>query len=201
MGGNTDLLLQSMLKGITDESGQVDFIKLSNLNLNPCFNCGGCNAKGECIQNDDMQELYDKLVTYELIILASPIYFMNVSAWTKKMIDRCQALWVRKYRLDKLPTLSREKRKGFFISVSGMTKPHVFDPAKKTVQSFFATINVTYVGNLLFSGIDSKGDIERHPSALSEAEALGRKLIIEIDNPKFKFAKDGQSTDIEHDRK
>ena len=200
VGGNSDLLLQSFVKGLTSEGAEVEIVRLSKLKLNPCLNCGGCDAEGVCIQKDDMQELYEKLVTYEIIIMASPIYFMNVSAWSKKMIDRCQALWVCKYKLNKLPSLPREKRKGIFLSVSGMTKPNVFEPAKKTVQSFFATIHVTYIGNLLFSGIDAKGDIEKHPTALSEAEAFGRKVILEIDNPSFKFDQDDIELDIEHDR-
>jgi hypothetical protein len=82
-----------------------------------------------------------------------------------------------------------------------MTKAHVFDPAKLTVQSFFATIHITYIGNLLFRGIDAKGDIQKHPSAIAEALELGKKLIQEFDNPDFKISEADRDINIEHDRK
>jgi multimeric flavodoxin WrbA len=179
-GGNTDLLLQSVTEGLKNAGAEVETIRLSDLKIAPCLNCGGCDEEGTCVQMDDMQWLFNKLLTYDIIVLASPIYFMGVSAWTKAMIDRCQSLWVRKYRLNKLPDKERSQRKGVFLAVSGMKKPTVFDGAKLTVQSFFATIHVTYLGDLLFPGIDAKGDISKHPTALTDARKLGEQLVREF---------------------
>jgi multimeric flavodoxin WrbA len=195
------MLLQSLVKGLTDKGAEIETIRLSKLQIKPCLNCGGCDLDGVCVQKDDMQDLFDKLITYDIIVLASPIYFMSVSGWTKKMIDRCQALWVCKYKLNKLPEKPRKARKGVFLSVSGMTKPHVFEAAKVTVQSFFATIHVNYIGNLLFSGIDAKGDIEKHPTALADAEDLGKKLVQEFNNTDFKLPDHKLDMGSEHDRK
>ncbi len=186
-GGNTQLLLESVINGAKIAGAEAEIIRLSDLKIAPCMNCGGCDEDGICVQKDDMQQLFDKLLTYDLILLASPIYFMGVSAWTKAMIDRCQALWVRKYKLNKLPGRPRESRKGVFIAVSGMKKPTAFDGAKLTVQSFFATIHVTYIGDILYPGMDVKGDIAKHPSALAEAKKLGEEIIKEFDDPKYKI--------------
>ncbi len=186
---------------MTAEGAEVEVIKMAKQKIKPCLNCGGCDSDGICIQKDDMNELFDKLLEYEIIILASPIYFMGISGWAKGMIDRCQCLWVRKYGLKKLPQKARTERKGIFLSVSGMKKSNVFDGAKLTAQSFFATIHVAYVGNLLFQGIDAKGDIEKHPTALTEAEAIGHRLIKEFNNPEFRLDQDVQLLKSEHDRK
>jgi multimeric flavodoxin WrbA len=194
-GGNTELLLQGLITGIerTKPTGSVvEVVRLSDLKIKPCLNCGGCDKTGVCIQQDDMGLLFDKLVTYDLILLASPIYFMGLSAWTKAMIDRCQCLWVRKYKLDAPPDIPRERRKGLFISVSGMKKPTVFQGAKLTVKSFFASIHVTYIGDLLFSEIDAKGDITAHPSALKIAEELGQTVVSEFDNTDYRFNMDNE---------
>jgi multimeric flavodoxin WrbA len=202
-GGNSDVLLENVIGGIRsgDSDVEVETIRLSSLNIKPCLNCGGCDSEGICVQKDDMQDLYDKLLTYDIILLSSPIYFMGVSAWAKAIIDRCQALWVRKYQLKLLPKKSRAERKGVFLSVSGMKKPTVFDGAKLTVQSFFATIHVTYLGNLLYSNIDAKGDLAKHPTAINEAKALGGQLIKEFNNPDFKLDDSSSEPHAEHDRK
>lgn len=202
-GGNSEVLLENVVDGIRsiDSDVEVEVIRLSKLKINPCLNCGGCDSEGICVQRDDMQEIYDKLLTFDIILLASPIYFMGVSAWAKATIDRCQALWVRKYRLKKLPKKSRAERMGAFLSVSGMKKPTVFDGAKLTVQSFFATIHVTYVGNLLYSGIDAKGDLAKHPTAFKDAKALGERLIKEFNNPDLLLTDTSPEPQAEHDRK
>ena len=178
--GNSELLLDSILNGTTQEGAENETIKLAKVNVKPCLNCGRCDKTGKCVQKDDMQVFYDKLLTYDIIILASPIYFMGVSAWSKAFIDRCQALWVRKFKLGILPDAPREKRRGIFVSVAGMGKPNTFDGAKLTVKSFFATIHVTYQDNLLYNKIDNKGEIANHPTALQEAFEMGRKIAGEL---------------------
>ncbi len=199
-GGNTELLLQSALEGAQAAGAEFELVRLASLKIDPCMNCGGCDEDGLCVQQDDMQGLFEKLLNYDIIILASPIYFMGLSAWTKAFIDRCQSLWVRKYRLERLPTKPREERKGVFLSVSGMKKPTAFDGAKLTVKSFFATIHVTYFGDLVYTGIDAKGDIAKHPTALNEAYELGEMLVKQFDDPNFKITNDASEMTEEHTR-
>jgi len=200
IGGNTELLLNSVIEGIQKAGGESEIIRLSDLNIKPCMNCGGCDENGVCIQNDDMHLLYEKILNYDLVIIASPIYFMGVSAWTKAFIDRCQALWIRKYKLNKFPLKARNERKGLLISVSGMKTPVAFQGAHITVKSFFATIHVTYIGGLFYPGIDKKGDIAEHPRALEDGKELGQKLINEFDNPEFKVAIPAAEMAQEHTR-
>lgn len=125
-----------------------------------------------------MQWLSCEMGEANYVILASPIFFMGVTAQVKTMIDRCQALWVMKYIL-KLP-LARNpysKRKGLFISAGSTRLPNLFQPAIATVKSWFATLDIIYTGNLLFSGIAKKGAVTKHPAALKEAFAAGQNLI------------------------
>jgi multimeric flavodoxin WrbA len=111
------------------------------------------------------------------MVLASPIFFMGVTAQAKAMIDRCQALWVIKYVL-KLPVAINpgKEREGIFVSVGGTRLTNLFQPAMATVKSWFTTLDIGYAGELVFSGIDESESIHLHPTALKDAFALGRKL-------------------------
>ena len=53
----------------------------------------------KCIIKDDMQMIYQKLFEADRIILATPVFFATVSTHAKILIDRCQALWAKKYLL------------------------------------------------------------------------------------------------------
>ncbi len=177
-GGNTDLLLDEALKGAEKEGAEVERLYLSDTTITPCKECHGCDQTGKCVILDDMQKVYPKLLGADIVILASPIFFYGVTAWTKALIDRSQALWSRKYLL-KDPSLGKEgkKRKGFFISVGATKGQRVFDGAVLTVKYFFDVLNAEYVGELVFRGVEAKGDILKHPEALQQAFEAGRRLV------------------------
>jgi multimeric flavodoxin WrbA len=162
-GGNTDLLLAEVMKGAANKGAIVNTIILSNLDISPCQHCDACLQAGKCRIEDNMQMVYHELEQADRIVLASPIQFMGVSAQAKAMIDRCQAMWARKYVLNQPPLGDRRERKGLFISV--------------TVKSWFTVLDITYAGELLFPGVDEKGAIAKNPDALNKAFLAGQKLV------------------------
>ena len=176
-GGNTDLLLAEVMRGAASKGAEVKTIVLRELTVAPCEHCDVCLKTGKCKIPDDMQMIYEELEQADRIVLASPIQFMTVTAHMKAMIDRCQCLWARKYVL-KIPPLSKEReRKGLFISVGGRKVANLFEPALVTVKAWFNTLNITYAGDLLFSQVDEKGAIIKHPDALRRAFLAGQRLV------------------------
>jgi NAD(P)H-dependent FMN reductase len=175
--GNTDRLLHQVMDGASSRGAKTKTVILSELNISPCRHCDGCIKTGKCVIDDDMQWLHKDLRETDRIVLASPIFFMGVTAQTKAMIDRCQALWVIKYVL-KLPVAANpgKERQGIFVSVGGTKLRNLFEPAMATVKSWFTTLDIKYSGELVFSGIDEIGTIDLHPTALKDAFALGQKL-------------------------
>jgi NAD(P)H-dependent FMN reductase len=175
-GGNTDLLLAEVMHGAASKGADIQTIFLSELNIAPCQHCDDCFQAGECKIDDDMQLIYRELVATNRIVLASPIHFMGVTAQAKAMIDRCQALWAKKYKLDLPPLGDRLSRKGLFISVGGRSVDNLFEPALVTVKALFNSLDINYSGKLIFSGIDERGAITSHPKAFKQAYLAGQKL-------------------------
>ena len=178
-GGNTDLLLAEVMRGAADKGAETKTIVLNDLEITPCQHCDACSEAGECRIKDDMQMVYRELEQADRIVIASPIQFMGVTAQTKAMIDRCQALWARKYVLKKPPLGDKRERRGLFISVGGMKLANLFEPALATVKALFKVLDIDYVGELLFPGVDEKGAIKNHPDALKQAFTIGQKLVEE----------------------
>jgi multimeric flavodoxin WrbA len=107
--GNTDILLNQAIKGAEASGVDIEKIIVRDLQIAPCNSCGGCFEKGVCAISDDMQKIYSQLVDADGIMVASPIYFMGVSAQLKALIDRCQVFWARKYILNLTVREIREK--------------------------------------------------------------------------------------------
>jgi len=182
-GGNTDLLLAEVLRGAASKGADVKTITINDLKLSPCQHCDSCQILGKCRIEDDMQLIYRELEEADRIVIASPIHFLGLSAQMKICVDRCQALWARKYQL-KVPPLGTEKiRKGFFISVGGTRVKNLFDGSIATIKTLFRSLDIEYTGELVFNNIDERGAINQHPEALKQAFLIGQKLISNtIDN-------------------
>jgi multimeric flavodoxin WrbA len=176
--GNTDILLKETLKPIYESNNEVRLFKLNFMNIKPCQDCGGCDKTGRCvIVNDDMDIIYNAIREADRIILASPIFFFGLSAQAKIMIDRCQSFWCEKYLLKRPIPEGKYGRKGLLLLVGGMKKELGISCSEATAKAFFRTISVPEHVTLSFMGIDAKGAILEHPTALKDAYELGKKLI------------------------
>ena len=172
--GNTELLLDEALKGAQSQQAEVEKIVVDKLKITPCREYYGCLRDGNCVIRDDMDDIYPKLLEADRIIVASPMFFYGLTAQLKALIDRCQALWARKYVLKQSPPGSG--RKGAFISVGATRGEKLFDGSILTVKYFFQTIDVEYADELLVPGVDKRGEIKKNPTALSDAFELGKRL-------------------------
>lgn len=176
-GGNTDILLDELLKGVllTTPNIQIQKIFIRELKITPCQEYNTCLKTGQCIIQDEMNTLYAQLLKADMVVLAAPVFFYNVPAQVKIIIDRCQALWARKYILKKTP--KNTGRKGFFVSAGGTKGENLFTGTILTVKYFFKAINVDYSGELVYNQIDIKGAIRKHPTALKDVFEAGKKLV------------------------
>jgi NAD(P)H-dependent FMN reductase len=176
-GGNTDILLAELMRGAKSKGAETETIILSNLSVAPCTHCDACLKTGECVINDDMQTVYKALESADRIIIASPLHFMSLTAQMKLAVDRCQAIWARKYRLKIPPLGDTRERRGMYLGVGGRKVEKLFDAASEVVRSLFFVLNVTYAGALTFAGVDEKGAILKVPNALEKAFQVGQKLV------------------------
>lgn len=176
-GGNTELLLKETIRGIEDSGFKVQLFNLNFLSISPCQNCGGCEDTGICVFEDDMLQIHNAIREADRIILASPVFFFGVSAQTKIMIDRCQCFWCEKYLLKKPIPEGPFGRKGLLLLVGGQKKEIGIQCSEATAKAFFRTVSVPTHETLGFLGIDAKGAILNHPTALGEAYQAGKKLV------------------------
>jgi multimeric flavodoxin WrbA len=171
--GNSAILAEQIEKGAREAEAKVETIYLHGKIISPCKACFSCqkkNSKGCSIQ-DDMQELYLKLIEADAWVIASPVYWFNMSAQTKIFMDRCFAL----------PAYSKDPFIGKRIAIAmtyGGEDP--FDSgcvnALRTFQDAFGYIGAKIVGMIYGSAMDA-GRIRSDKKVMQEAFDLGKKLV------------------------
>lgn len=185
--GNSETLLDWVLHAMEQEGGvAIEKIALTEADVNPCRGCNACEILNKCVQRDGMDYLHDRIIDADCLILAAPIYCMGICAQAKALIDRFQVFRSRKYVL-KLPVVPPErkgKRIGIFLSTAGQKWDYVFDGAVPTVKCFFQVVDIPNrdIRYLMVNGVDEKGAILTHPTAMGDAERLGRDVIAELVN-------------------
>ena len=90
--GNTELLLDQVLHGARQQGADTELYRTADKDIRPCDACGVCFKTGECPIQDDMQEVYAKTLDADGIVFGSPVYFYNITAQGKAVIDRTLAL-------------------------------------------------------------------------------------------------------------
>ncbi|MGC9309162.1 MAG: flavodoxin family protein [Candidatus Nanoarchaeia archaeon] len=83
---NTDYMIKKVIES-SGINGEIIFLR--DLKIFNCSGCGLCRKNFKCVIEDDMKEIYNKLINADIIILGSPTYFNNVSGLMKNFMDRC----------------------------------------------------------------------------------------------------------------
>lgn len=86
--GNSDVLCDQFAKGAKEVGHQVEKVRVYELTIKNCMACYGCRSTHTCVQKDDMTVLLDKMVSVDVIVLATPVYFYTMDGQMKTMIDR-----------------------------------------------------------------------------------------------------------------
>jgi multimeric flavodoxin WrbA len=92
-GGNSDILCGEFTKGAEEAGHKAEAIYIRDKKVNGCAGCFVCQKNGgACVQKDDMNEIYSKMVAADVVVLASPVYFYSFNAQMKTVLDRTIAL-------------------------------------------------------------------------------------------------------------
>jgi multimeric flavodoxin WrbA len=173
--GNSAILAEQITRGAKSAKAKVETIYLHGKTIAPCKACFTCQKIGSkgCSIQDDMQELYLKLIDADAWVIASPVYWFNMSAQTKIFMDRCFALPA--YQAD--PFLGKQ----IAIAMAyGGEDP--FDSgcvnALRTFQDSFGYIEAKLVGMVYGSAMEA-GQIRSNEKVMQEAFNLGKKLAAE----------------------
>jgi multimeric flavodoxin WrbA len=173
--GNSSTLAAQVAAGAKAGGAQVETFYLHGMNIKPCTACGGCRKKThvDCVIKDDMQILYPKLRSADVIVIASPIYWFTFSAQTKLFMDRWYGLGSDEgYAL---------AGKTFALLLSYADADPFLSGAVNALRTFqdaLRFIEADLVG-MVYGSASKAGEIRKNKTVMNEAYELGRKIATE----------------------
>lgn len=91
--GNSDLLCNEFIRGAEEAGHQAEKISLREKEIHPCRACYACFKTGACVQKDDMSDILKKVEAADVLVFASPTYFLTMNGQMKVFIDRLLPKW------------------------------------------------------------------------------------------------------------
>jgi multimeric flavodoxin WrbA len=168
--GDTMTLINEMTKHL---EGEVKIIHSYYDDISPCVDCRYCSKNSACSIEDGMQEVYDFLQVADNVILASPLYFSELTGALLNFASRLQLYYASKY-IRKDDKFKLKKKKGvLIISAGGSTKD--LDHPTKTANIIFRSMNVDPIGNVYAKNTD-KTPAKEDFKALSDAREFAIAL-------------------------
>lgn len=177
--GNTETVLDAFLAGAAEAGAETKKIRLVELDFKRCRGCNACHKKGICVITDELTPLFDEILQSDILVLASPIYSMTVTAEMKAFIDRGQFLWAQKFVTKTLvfDEGHLSNHTGVYIGTSGQPAAGIFDAAFPVVRAFFNDAGFSYTKNVLFPGMDQHGGVKGWPESVDTARKRGTEIV------------------------
>lgn len=157
-GGAIEKALAEVLKGCEDAGAATELYHIGGKDLRPCIGCRSCKRTGKCAVNDDMEELQRKITAADAVVVGSPVYFYDVNAQCKIIIDRSFAL----------QPINGGKVGGIVVNASSIGCSGAID----TLNMFYSVHGIANAGWVAtYMGIEEK------EQAKQAAYELGMKMI------------------------
>lgn len=147
--GNTEIMAETFAQSAKTAGHEVTVKNLSTLKVGPCLACQYCfTHDGVCIQQDDMNSILKDLEGADMLVLASPIYWFDVSAQTKAFVDRMYAFAKKGFRIKSIAMLLN----------SGA--PNVYDAAEAQLNAICSYLKWENKGVIKIPGMLEKGSMK-----------------------------------------
>ncbi len=166
-GGNSDVLCDEFLHGAKDGGHNVEKIFLRDKNLNYCTGCGFCNSNDytKCAQQDDGNELMDKMEKADVIVFSTPIYFYAIAGQMKTFIDRICSRYTH-----------LQNKEFYYIMTAADASKGAIQFALGEFKGLMACLdNPIEKGYLFAGGVWQKGEIQNTPY-IKQAYEMGKNV-------------------------
>jgi multimeric flavodoxin WrbA len=182
-------LVEAVLEGARQRGAETELVDIGALDIRYCIGCQVCYAEGECVQDDDLSDLWQKMLGADGIVLGSPVYINGVTAQLKTLIDRladaihCQML-LGKYGC--VVTTAGSSGIGetlgymnyFLNQLGAVTVGQVGAAIGRNAAALEAAVPEAYaLGQTLADSIQNKSHFADQESAIAERGAFFRQLV------------------------
>jgi len=169
--GNSSYLVDQALNEAVRLGAQTEKIMLTEYKVNPCQGHDECASYKSCTQQDDTEWILDRFCQADGVILATPVYYYNVTAQMKAFIDRTYFLYEKDRR-------SGARAVGLIV----VAENEGIEDTLYTLKQFADwAFDIKADRRLIASGYAGRiGEVEQNLPLVEQARDLGREMVARL---------------------
>ena len=165
-GGNSETLADEFVRGAREAGNDVEKVTLYDKDIRFCKGCLVCQNTQRCVIHDDADTIVQNMLTADVIVFATPIYYYGMCGQMKTLLDRANPLFPTDYRF----------RDIYLLAAAAEEDGHTVDGAVTGLQGWIDCFEKARLAGTVFAGgVTAVGEIQNHP-ALAKAQELGQHV-------------------------
>lgn len=176
--GNTAFLAGKVLEPLEAAGAEIHRYELNRLSYRGCQGCGACKGKQDhCVLMDDLTEALERLVEADVWVLASPIYYGDVTGQFKSAIDRTYSFLKPGFTELAEPVRFPPGKRGVLITAQGAPDENMFVDVIPRYKQFLEWFGFEKVLSVRAIGAAETGACESDEALVAEARRAGEVML------------------------
>lgn len=177
--GNSDVLLKSIISGVTEKGVSSSHLNLTKLQFQGCIGCEKCRKDKICTGIiDGMSIMYDRVIASKGLVLVSPTHNYNITSWMKAFIDRLYCFY--NFKNDRPRSWSsqfaNQNRKAIVAAICEQENEEDMGFTIQAMKAPLEALGYEIVGELAVFRIFDKAKVKEDKASIEKAYELGIKL-------------------------
>ena len=161
---NSEALALAFQRGAVEAGNEVSFIPLRGKQIAFCQGCLACQQTGKCAIADDANAIEQEVLQADVVVLATPIYYYEMSGQLKTLLDRMNSMYPKDYKF----------RSVYALTAAAEDEPHVPERAVNGITGWIDCYGkAKLAGSVFAGGVTDAGSIAGH-AALQQAHEMGK---------------------------
>lgn len=174
--GNSATIAKKFLAAAEGCRAEIQVFTLNDLNYKPCQACYVCKTRlDHCVLQDDMTPVLEAFFQCDLAVVATPVYYGDISAQTKAFIDRTFSFLNPDFHSRPDPVRFSQGKKMLWIITQESTEERHGDIFQRYGTMFKYIGCDTYL--IRGTGVEAPGEVKNKPDIMAQAEEMAQKLL------------------------
>lgn len=166
-GSNSDALAEEFSKGAREAGHEVEKISLIGKEIQFCQGCLACQKTGRCVIHDDADKIVQqKMLSADVLVFATPIYYYEMCGQMKTLLDRANPLYVLDYTF----------RDVYFIATAAEDTDEVWARAASGLEGWIECFPKAHLSGVIFGGNATTINTIQTSPAMKKAFEMGKAI-------------------------
>ena len=163
---NSDALAEAFAQGAREAGHSVEKVELRGKAIGFCQGCLACQKTGRCVIHDDADAIAQQMLTADVLVFATPVYYYGMSGQMKTMLDRANPLYIADYAF----------RDIYLLATAAEDEESTVEGTVHGLEGWIACFEKTRLAGTVFGGgVTEPGSMQSHP-ALEQAHTMGQRI-------------------------